>query len=71
MSSGISTPQLMTLYQEIVDMPDGAIDLFIRFCLQTNGRLSARKRTDHFNFLSDGEIAGMEQAAQTAYSAPS
>ena len=27
--------------QEIVDMPDRKIDLFIRFCLQNNGRLSA------------------------------
>ena len=29
--------------QEIVDMPDRQIDLFIRFCLQNKGRLSARK----------------------------
>jgi hypothetical protein len=53
--------------QEIVDMPDRKIDLFIRFCLQNNGRLSERKRADHFNFLSDEEIASMEQAVQTAY----
>jgi hypothetical protein len=48
-------------------MPDRKIDLFIRFCLQNNGRLSERKRADHFNFLSDEEIASMEQAVQTAY----
>ena len=54
--------------QEIVDMPARKIDLFIRFCLQNNGRLSAQKRLDHFDFLSDEEIAGMEQAVQTAYS---
>ena len=53
--------------QEIVDMPDRQIDLFIRFCLQNNGRLSARKRTSHFDFLSDEEIALMEQAVQSAY----
>ena len=47
--------------QEIVDMPDRKIDLFIRFCLQNNGRLSARKRVSHFAFLSDEEIARMEQ----------
>ena len=47
--------------QEIVDMPDRKIDLFIRFCLQNNGRLSARKRVSHFDFLSDEEIARMEQ----------
>ena len=28
--------------QEIVDMPDRQIDLFIRVCLQNNGRLSAK-----------------------------
>ena len=50
--------------QEIVDMPDRQIDLFIRFCLQNNGRLSARKRTNHFDFLSDEEIIRMEQAVQ-------
>ena len=53
--------------QEIVDMPDRKIDLFIRFCLQNNGRLSARKRTSHFDFLSDEEIARMEQAVLAAY----
>jgi len=53
--------------QEIVDMPDRKIDLFIRFCLQNNGRLSARKRLSHFDFLSDEEIARMEQAVQSAY----
>jgi hypothetical protein len=53
--------------QEIVDMPDRHIDLFIRFCLQNNGRLSARKRTSHFESLSDEEIALMEEAVQSAY----
>ncbi len=53
--------------QEIVDMPDRRIDLFIRFCLQNNGRLSARKRTSYFDFLSDEEITRMEQAVQSAY----
>jgi hypothetical protein len=53
--------------QEIVDMPDRQIDLFIRFCLQNNGRLSARKRDSHFATLSDEEIAQMEQAIQSVY----
>jgi hypothetical protein len=52
--------------QEIVDMPDRKIDLFIRFCLQNKGRLSARKRPSHFDSLSDEEIVRMEQAVQTA-----
>ena len=53
--------------QEIVDMPDRRIDLFIRFWLQNNGRLSARKRASHFDFLSDEEVALLEQAVQSAY----
>ncbi len=56
--------------QEIVDMPDRQIDLFIRFCLQNNGRLSARKRASHFELLSDEEIARMEQAIQSTYGNP-
>ena len=53
--------------QEVVDMPDRRIDLFIRFCLQNNGRLSVRKRDSHFDFLSDDEVARMEQAIQNAF----
>jgi hypothetical protein len=53
--------------QEIVDMPDRDIDLFIRFCLQNNGRLSSRKREDHFAALSDEEITRLEKAVQTTY----
>jgi hypothetical protein len=53
--------------QEIVDMPDRQIDLFIRFCLQNNGRLSARKRASQFDLLSDEEIARMERIVQSAY----
>ena len=53
--------------QEIVDMPDRQIDLFIRFCLQNNGRLSKRKRATHFDALSDAEVIRMEQAIQYAY----
>ena len=53
--------------QEVVDMPDRQIDLFIRFCLQNHGQLSARKRSSHFAALTDDEIARMEQAVQVAY----
>ena len=50
--------------QNIVDMPDRQIDLFIRFCFQNNGRLSARKRASHFAGLADEEIDALEQAVQ-------
>lgn len=48
--------------QDIIDMPDRLIDLFIHLCLQNNGRLSAGKRSAHFAFLTDEELAAMEQA---------
>ncbi|MDY6794174.1 MAG: Fic family protein [Actinomycetota bacterium] len=53
--------------QEIVDMPDRRIDLFIRFCLQNNGRLSSRKRASYFAALSDEEITRMEEVIQSVY----
>lgn len=53
--------------REIVDMPDRHVDLFIRFCLQNNGRLPARRRTPYFGALSDKEIASMEEAVMSAY----
>ncbi len=53
--------------QEIVDMPDRKIDLFIRACLQNNGRLSVQKRASHFDFLSDKEVARMEQAIRFSH----
>jgi hypothetical protein len=53
--------------REIVDMPDRLIDLFIQLCLQNNGRLSARKRESHFGFLTDEELADMENAVREGY----
>jgi hypothetical protein len=50
-----------------VDLPDRLIDLFIQLCLQNNGRLSARKREAHFAFLTDDEMAGMENAVREGY----
>lgn len=48
--------------QDIIDMPDRLIDLFIQLCLQNNGSLSSRKRSAHFDFLTNEELAAMEQA---------
>ncbi len=53
--------------QEIVDMPDRLIDLFIQLCLQNNGRLSSSKRESHFGFLTDDELADMENAVRKGY----
>ena len=59
--------QTKSAIQEIVDLPDRQIDLFIRFCLQNHGRLSASKRASHFSSLTDEEIVSLEQAVQAAY----
>lgn len=53
--------------QDIVDMPDRLIDLFIRLCLQNNGRLSTRKRESHFEFLTADELAELEKAVQSGF----
>lgn len=53
--------------QDIIDMPDRLIDLFIQLCLQNNGSLSVRKRSSHFDFLTDEELAAMEQAVKDGY----
>ncbi len=55
--------------QKIVDMPDRQIDLFIRFCLQNNGRLAAGKRKSYFSILSAEEITEMEKAVRDFYGA--
>ena len=48
-------------------MLDRLLDLFLRFCLQNNGRLSGRKRKSHFGFLTDVELADMEKAVKEGY----
>ena len=53
--------------QEVVDMPDREIDLFIRFCLQNNGKLSQRKREARFARLRDEEIRRMEEVVAAGY----
>lgn len=48
----------------VVDMPDRHANLFIKLCLQNNGRLSPAKRARHFAFLTDEEVTALEQAVQ-------
>jgi Fic/DOC family len=53
--------------QDIIDMPDRQIDLFIQLCLQNNGHLSSTKRSSYFDFLTDAELSAMEQAVREGY----
>lgn len=59
--------QTKTDIQEIVDMPDKLIDLFIRFCLQNNGMLSKKKKESHFAFLLEEEVVLLEEAVRSGY----
>ena len=56
-----------TAIREIIDMPDRRIDIFIRVCLQNEGRLSKTKRESLFDFLSENEIVRMEEAVCASY----
>ena len=71
--STIQDDQGETIYKikdsigHVVDMPDRLIDLFIYLCPQNNGRLLATKSEAHFNFLTDDELASMEDAVENKY----
>jgi hypothetical protein len=52
----------------VVDMPDRRASLFVRLCLENDGRLSNKKR-EHFAELSDDEVKRLEQAVQRAIDA--
>ncbi|MBU1196790.1 MAG: Fic family protein [Proteobacteria bacterium] len=56
--------------QDIIDIPDRLINLFIQLCLQNNGSLSAKKRSAHFDFLTDEELSAMEQTVRDGYNRP-
>lgn len=66
----VSYDRIKKAIQEIVDMPDRHINLFIRFCLQNNGRLSKNKRESHFMFLSEDEVKRLEEAVYQAQNSP-
>jgi hypothetical protein len=53
--------------QEIADMPDRLINLFIQCCLHNHGKLSKRKRDEFFSMLDDREVEAMEHAVHQAY----
>jgi hypothetical protein len=51
--------------ESIVELPDRLANLFIKLCLQNDGRLSAPKRKAHFAKLTDAEVRAMEKAVKT------
>ncbi|MBT5704894.1 MAG: Fic family protein [Verrucomicrobia bacterium] len=57
------------LMRDVVDLPNRHADLFVRLCLQNDGKLSKAKRgLREFQPLSDEEISGLEDAVNGAYS---
>ena len=57
--------------RDVVDLPEPAANLFLRLCLQNNGRLShAKRRLAAFAKLTDDEITRLEQAIAAAYAEP-
>ena len=51
---------------QIIDMPDRLASLFIQFCAQNGGRLSARKKQDFFADLEPDTLAVMEDAVRAS-----
>ncbi|HVY52932.1 MAG TPA: cell filamentation protein Fic, partial [Gammaproteobacteria bacterium] len=55
--------------QEIVDMPDQKLDLFIKSVLENNGILSAKKR-NRYPELTAEEIDGLAQVVNAMMHKP-
>ena len=53
--------------QDVVNMPDRLIDLFIRVCVENSGCLSKNKRRSTFARLTDEEITRMQNCVQEAF----
>jgi len=54
------------LLADEIDLPDRLASLFIQFCIQNGGRLSARKREQFFDALTDAEVERLERAVAQA-----
>jgi hypothetical protein len=50
---------------EVVDLPDREANLFVKLCLQQQGRLSKNKREAHFSMLTDAEVRALEEVVRT------
>jgi hypothetical protein len=53
--------------QEVVDLTDRDLDLFLRLCLQNRGKLSKAKRESNFRPLRDDEIERLERCVTDGY----
>lgn len=53
--------------QDIIDMPDRLIDLFIKFTAQNKGILSKHKRDSYFSFLTQDELSSLEEVIKNYF----
>jgi hypothetical protein len=54
--------------RDVVDLPNRHADLFVRLCLQGNGKISkAKRQLPDYAVLSNQEIAGLEAAVAEAF----
>lgn len=53
--------------EQVVDMPDRQLNLFIQVTLHNKGRLSATKRASHFELLTDEEVQALEAIIQEQF----
>ncbi len=58
---------LSDVVKNYIDMPDGLVDLLIRFLRQNNGRLSARALTREFSALTAREIQSIENKYEEGF----
>lgn len=60
--------QACTLLNERLDWPRNTLGLFIRLVHQNEGRLSATKRSSHFDWMTDDELRECETLVRQAFS---
>lgn len=53
--------------QEVIDMPDRMIDLFMCICRENGGKLSQNKRRSLFHKLTDDEVAILEKCVKDSF----
>ena len=51
---------------QVIDIPDRLASLFIQFCAQNGGTLSARKQEEYFAEITAGELSRMEAAVRAS-----
>lgn len=62
-----SFDQAKEAMENIVELPDRLLNLFIKCCTQNGGKISQGKQKKFFAFLSDEEVGRLEDAVRSSY----